>query len=196
MGEEDKEEISKKHMRRKIVVVILVVITISMSLVAWYLYIHRYAPGKITFQQYEPTYWPSGSHINERIIEAMYIPSAAPDRYTRLYLEMSDGSGVFETERKYMQLTYKCPDGKATNESCTVGYTSKGEPYLLYTTSFDGKVAYQFIKWSRKDTDIGVRLDTVPEGGYSEEEVERIIQSFKPVEYKNLEIRHVDRSVI
>ncbi len=67
---------------------------------------------------------------------------------------------------------------------------------MLLTSIFDGVVADQFIKWSRKDTDITVRMNNVPKDGYSKEEIEKIIESFTEVEYKDLKVQHIDHSVI
>lgn len=199
MNEAKEENLATKFSRRKrpLVAVLSAFFVIFASVYAWSIYVNRYIPGKITFQQYAPTYWPSGLDIKEKVINAEYVPSQEPPRYTELVLEMADGSVVSEIERRReQQLIYKCPDGEVKNRPCIFGYTSKGEPYLLHTSSFDGVVADQTIEWSRKDTDITVNLKNVPDGGYQKEEIEKIIKSFKPVEYKNLEIRHIDRSVI
>jgi hypothetical protein len=109
---------------------------------------------------------------------------------------MSDGSIISQAERKDMSLIYKCPDGKITHQTCTVGHTSKGEPYLLFTTAFESGAINQSIEWSRRDTDIHISLKKLSENGYSQKEIEKIIQSFEPVEYKDLEIRFIDRSVV
>lgn len=171
---------------------LLVLLAVTLSIA----HAHRYIPGKITFQEYEPEYWPNGLRIKDTRAQDMYIPANSPDRFTRLYIEMEDGSAVFETERVDKSMLQGCPPGKVVNQPCTFGITSQGEPYLLLTSVFDGTVQTQMIKWSREDTDITVRLSNVPEDGYSKEEIEKIIKSFTKTDHNSLDVQHVDRSVI
>jgi hypothetical protein len=187
---------TKVREHKIVALVVCAALLILASSVGWHAYAHRYIPGKITFQEYQPTYWPSGLGITNKTINATYVPAGSPPRYTELVLEMSDGSIVYESERKDMLLIYKCPDGKITNQTCTVGHTDKGEPYLLFTTTFEDGATDQSIEWSRQDTNIHINFKNLPENGYSQKEIEKIIQSFETVEYKDLEIRYIDRSVI
>lgn len=195
MHDTQKRSISRAR-AHKVTIAFFVIIIASLSLIVWHRYTHRYIAGKITFQQYEPAYWPSERTVKQRTINAVYVPSASPARYTELVLEMSDGSVVSERERKKSSLISECPAGSIANQTCRLGRTSKGETYLIFTTTYESGGIDQRIEWSRQDTDIGIQFKAVPEGGYSEEQIERIIQSFKPIQYTGLEVRYIDRSVI
>lgn len=198
MQDSAKASTNKMSSRRKplIVVALLTTFAALAFIGGWYGYAHRYIPGKITFQQYEPKYWPASATIKEKTIEAKYVPSGSPARYTELVIEMSDGSTISESERSHQSLTYQCPPSKIINQSCKLGHTNQGGPYLLFTSTFESGTIDQLIEWSRGGTNITINLDKTPKNDYTEEEIEKIIESFEAVKYENLKVRYIDKSVI
>lgn len=189
--------LTKTLKSRKLLATVIGSLLVFAGVIGWLIYENRYVPGKITFQQYEPTYWLQDSDtVKHRSIKAYYIPSQEPSRYTAFEIEMSDGSVL--SERKAQKNTaVSCPTGTIAYETCLNARTPKGQPYVLYTsTDSSGKVVSQSVVWLLGSTHIHIRFNNIPKAGYASQDIGRVIQSFKLAQHKDLPVRTVDRSSI
>lgn len=156
-----------------------------------YLQTHRYVQGRITFQQYESTYLPEGVSVSNKYIAATYTPSHIPPRTTGLRLELSDGSYVLEGKDTRRHLR-DCPKNESVNQECWTGTTRDGETFVGDTSIAPNQPARQSIRWIRGGTSFFLSL----ENETSLDEIGKIIDSFTPVNFENLEIRYTDRSTV
>jgi hypothetical protein len=123
------------------------------------------------------------------------IPAGDPTRYTMLDLEMTDGSTIYEQGRDISSF-YSCNLGNVTNMSCDILITPHGQQYTLTTATVPGQNIAQSVEWLKGDTSIMINFENTGGDGHSRETLEKIIDSFKPVVYKGLEVRYIDKSTI
>lgn len=186
---------TRKRFRYRYVICILAALFVLIAITAFTIRSRFYTPGKITFQEYAPTYLPAGIKVKQKSIESWYIPAGNPTRYTMLNI---DAGNVYIYERKNDQsFTHSC-SGTAENVTCTERLTPKGQQYLL-TTANSGDANHstqQQAEWLRGNTHILLNLSSKQKAGYPSDTIGRIIDSFKPVEYKNLPYHYYDKSSI
>ncbi|HUC89735.1 MAG TPA: hypothetical protein VMR45_02950 [Patescibacteria group bacterium] len=150
---------------------IIVASAISAAGGIWYHHLHRYIPGKITFQEYAPEYLPTGMSITQKTIEAWYIPAGWPARYTGLRLQLKDGSSIYQEEnaRNFM---YACA-ATAENETCSVGITPRGQRYVLTAYTLQGQTKKHSVEWLEGKTDVIFVLDSTNGDGHSQETLKK-----------------------
>ena len=165
---------------------------ISMFLVvAVYFWHARYVPGKVTFQEYTPSYLPEGVSVKHIWLQAIYVPSHKP--YTQLTLQLSTGY-IYEQKYDGKNFSYTChwpPD-----DSTCDGKVSNGRNKYIIRTIKDaqGKLSY-LLDWTRGNTWLTVSLDS-DQNGFDDEVLGRIVDSFQLTIFKGLNVGKVDRSVI
>lgn len=183
---------SRKIFRPKVfltssVVVLLVVI----GFVAYQHY--RYIPGRVTFQEYAPSYLPKGVSIKSKELQAWYVPAGEPTKYTGLSIELSDGVAITETNR-YKKRAYGCLYVNVKGSTCMMLFTHKGQPYYKITSYSDSSKDL-LVEAHKGSTVITLRASQDRFDTYSANTA-RIIDSLEPVEYKELPLRQIDKSVI
>lgn len=160
---------------------------------ACYAYATRYVPGEITFETYSPAYLPGGLEISDKKILSIYTPSSDPARYPELQFTLSDGSLMFQS--KSSKGPRDCSYA-ADNVSCKVAYTKNGRRFVISNLRVKDKLESQSIVWVANGTRTYVSFEHVPADGYTQEELAKVVDSFKPAKFKNLEVIERDHSII
>lgn len=153
------------------------------------------APEEVTFQEFAPTYLPEGLVIKNKTSETRYTPASDPKRTTVLNLTLNDGSFIY-VSKDMRHFRYSCLQGSIINEICSVAQTPYGQKYVLITTTVPHQNTSQSLEWVRGGSDIRMHLETPATGPYTQAELAKIVDSFKPVKYQNLPARFIDDSVI
>jgi hypothetical protein len=195
--ETDTASIKKPFYRMRLVFIAIMAILIALVVGGgvWYHHMHRYIPGKVTFQEFALGYLPSNVTITKKYIQDWYIPASSPSRYTRLYIELSDESSVYENKLDE-SFGFNCSLGKIVNQDCAPKFSPEGQQYQLTTRSIPNQPVEQSIQWLRSGTVIQVNLTPTDQDGYPLETLGKIVDIFKPVHYEGLQVHYIDKSVI
>jgi len=189
----------KNFSRGRIFTVAGILVLVLCLSCAGYYYSHRYVAGKITFQEYAPDYLPQDTHIKEKSIDATYVPSGRPTRYTSLNISLNNGF-IYEEDKDTHNFNHNCPRNDAENETCVIRTTPKGQQYILNTLTSPKDVprplTTQTIDWLKGETAVRMNFDSQPAKEYSQVELEKVIDSFKPVHFDGLPFNYYDRSKI
>jgi hypothetical protein len=185
-----KRKLHKKLIGQLVSILFLVIIT-GGSLI----YINRYLLGKVTFQEYAPTYLPKGVTMQRKSIQALYIPSDNPAHFTMISIELTNG--FIYLQKKPKNSNIGCPHTPIVHEMCNIRLTPRGEHYVMITQiNRGGSVESQSVDLIKGDTKIRLHFNVGSKAAYAQPELERIIDSFAPVHYRNLPVQYIDRSKV
>jgi hypothetical protein len=143
------------------------------------LFTHRYVPGKINFQAYQPQSLPARLQITDTVAEDYSASSAKSPRYTQLKLTASDGFFIYERKQPD-DFVYKCD--RTIPKICNVRSSPAGQQYLEIRDA-----ASYSLEWSKEGTKIRVEIQ-----GTDDSEVGKFIDSFVKVRYDHLPIIHIE----
>ena len=185
---------------RKLIFVVLAALSVIGIASGFYAHAHRYIPGKITFQEYEPTYLPAGKQIKSKEIYADHMPPNSSPSSTYLSLDLSDEGVIYEgkpTDSDELAQKLSCSSKDAENVSCTQHTTPSGQIYALYIRTGivpTDKSSSEQLYWVRNGTRIIINFEHPDGKTFTRLEIEKMIDSFKPVEYEGLPVWDINRS--
>jgi len=171
---------------------ILLVAVLLLGGVAWR-HAHQNAWGKINFQTYAPAYLPDNLKIRSVTIDARYIPADTPSHTTMLNLTLSNDSYVYE-QKNTTSFTPGCPVGITVHQACSTNISPQGQQYQLVTSIVPGQPVEQTFKWLKDATLMQATFKAESSQPYSAAVLGKVIDSFKPVIYKDLKTNYFDHS--
>jgi hypothetical protein len=175
---------------------ILIVLALALIVggATWYRAIHDDSWGKISFQEYTPSYLPDGLKVTSKTIDAQYTPANTPSHTTTLNLRLSKGAYVYE-EKNANGFIHACL-GTIVNQSCLVQTSPHNQRYALITTTIPGQPMEQTVRWLKGSTAMQITFHGQLSQPYSQDVLGRVVDSLQPVTYKNLKVNYYDKSRI
>jgi hypothetical protein len=184
----------KKTKRRIFFVVGVVLLFVGAALGTWHYNARQNAWGKVNFQEYAPSYLPGKLSIVSKSVDARYVPTNNPAHTTTLNLKLSQRSFIYE-QKAGKSFSYSCGQS-IVNTSCIVASSTRGQRFLLTTTTVSGQSTQQVITWSQGGTDMRLVLHGEVSQPYSSDTAGKIIDSFHKVRYTGLHVNYYDNSKI
>lgn len=185
-------DVTHKTWKRIIILAGIAIIIILACGLYWH---YRYIPGRVTFQEYAPTYLPKGVFVKNKELQDWYIPAGEPTRYTRLFMELSDSTTIAQT-KEYPARLYGCTRyAGIRNMTCEKRFTSGNQAYYR-VAAISPDSNYLYIELEKESTIIGIQFAPNRHVPYSQQEIEKIIDALSITRYKDLPVIEIDRSII
>ncbi len=160
--------------------------------VVYALYVYNNHSSAVAFQQYEPQHLPDGLQAERRVVEIWKNPAnlLAPNKLLRIH---TADKNLTIGEEAYNGYAYNCSQ-VATNATCSINETPKGQKYELTTTvqyeSPNNTPIGQDVRLRKDNTHIWVNVTGNPSKIYSKTSWDTLIDSLAPMSYKNLPTEH------
>jgi len=128
----------KRRNQRLLIVLVVALLVLLVAVGLFWYHAKQNRWGKITFQEYAPTYLPDQLAITQKSIDALYTPSNDSSHTTELHLQLSKTSFIYEMNTAARPFRHDCGP-KVDNQTCEVGRTSNGQQFVLTTTTILNK---------------------------------------------------------
>lgn len=145
----------------------------------------------VNFQEYAPNVLPPHVSIGGRSLDVWSAKGSLFAKNKILTFTLTSPHS-FISEERITHFSYTC-NTFVRNQTCRVLEAPSHQKYLL-TTSYDDMghtVPFmQTVAWVRGDTHIWITLQGHPVATYSEQTWSQVVDSFHPVHYNVLTIKH------
>ena len=171
--------------RRLVLISLIAAVVFTGGLTAFTLYEKN--SSSLDFQAYAPQTLPSGLHVTERTLD-IWSDDMNPFASKKIVsARFNDSKGYISQTNKsdYTSAVVTC-GRSVTNQTCEMLKTPKGQKYkaeLTYGT--DQELSTQTYRWFKDGTYIWLSLR-----GEEEDDIDLTIDSFRPVTYDKLPIKH------